>query len=138
MLYITGIQALNIPCKLDTCGDWHSDLVKEEKIKYRLSEESIFKSWGIEKKREIFTDGKKYNVANTIRAILDLLETGNIGLAQGMREDYICNEKYNEILFEKVDELRNNEHWEEIDKLMQNEYYMKWVDYKCKRGNIKV
>jgi len=24
MKYITGIHALNLPCSLDTCGDWHS------------------------------------------------------------------------------------------------------------------
>ena len=28
MKYISGINALNLPCSLDTCGDWHTSALQ--------------------------------------------------------------------------------------------------------------
>jgi len=48
MEYITGIHALNIPCKLDTSGDWHASALKWEKISTAESKDSLFGDYGIE------------------------------------------------------------------------------------------
>lgn len=129
MKYITGQQALNIPCSISTCGDWHASSMDWSTLTFRESEDSIYKDWGIEGPKTIkYVDGAYY-VANDLRAILDFLETGNIGAATRMREDYICTDKYDEELFEQVYKLRTFPFWEEIDTLMRSEYYMKWMEF---------
>ena len=45
---------------------------------------------------------QKFAVANHIRALLDLLELGNFGLAQGMNKDFIGNDDYADEVFDKV------------------------------------
>jgi len=49
MLYITWVYALNLPCKLNTTGDWHASSLRwGSNIDIRESTESIYKDWGIE------------------------------------------------------------------------------------------
>lgn len=132
MKYISGIHALNIPCELDTCGDWHVSSLKWENITLMDSEDSIFGNYGIEKNKIIPEHSEKYNVANTLRAILDLMYLGKTGYLIGFKEDFICNNKYTYELFEKVLLLKNCDNWNEIDKLMTTEYYNQWVKYKEK------
>lgn len=134
MKYISGRQALNINCNLDTCGDWHSTCQDWRDLDLRESEDSVFGTWGIEGLKSVPHNRKKYHVANHIRAILDMLESNQLSLAQGMRNDFICNEDYTELLFEKVCELQEMSFWPDIYDLMAHEYYMKWVDYYGKSG----
>lgn len=47
MRYITGIHALNLPCSLKTCGDWHTSALKWVDITYADTESSILGDWGI-------------------------------------------------------------------------------------------
>jgi len=72
--YITGIHALNINCDLETCGDWHASAIQWKNPNTRYSNESIFKDYGIEYNKNIPENDDLHNVANHIRAILDLLE----------------------------------------------------------------
>ena len=130
MKYITGQHALNIPCSLLTCGDWHQSAIRWEIPCFRDSEDSVFKDYGIELNKKIPEHIEKYNVANHIRAILDLLEIGNFSLAQGMNKDFICNDEYTEEIFEQVRKLRNTPYWDEIDKFMGKEYFSEWLKYK--------
>lgn len=53
MKYITGIESLNLSCKLNTCGDWHNTLVNWNNLHFRESNDSIFGNWGIEVEREV-------------------------------------------------------------------------------------
>lgn len=129
LLYITDIHALNLSCSLETCGDWHTSAIQWEHPHMRESEGSLFGDYGIEKDKKIPEHTEKYYVANHIRAILDLLEEGNFAVAQGMNEDFICNSKYDEEIFDKVYSMRILKNWEEIDKFMKKEYMMKWVNY---------
>ena len=46
-----------------------------------------------------------------------------------MRDDYICNERYNREIFEKVLLLRNRPNWNEITAFMGREYKCKWLDF---------
>ena len=134
MLYLTGIHALNIPCALNTCGDWHASALRWEKMKFKESDDSIFGDYGIEQGHAIPCHDGVYNVANTIRAALDMLDDGYFSNAQGMNEDFICNPLYDEEVFAKILMLRHNRNWNEIDQFMGKEYKMKWINYK--RGSV--
>lgn len=129
--YLTGIHALNLTCKLDTCGDWHSKSINWNHSDFRESNDSVLKDYGIEEDRKVkYLDcSKKYNVANHIRALLDMLLIGNYGYAQGMKEDYICNEQYTDEIFNQVLKLKNENNWHEINNFMKKEYKTKWIDY---------
>ena len=132
MQYITGVHALNLPCSLLTCGDWHSTALQWERPKMRNSENSIFGEYGIERCSSVPEHAGTYAVANHIRALLDLLELGNYSLAQGMKNDFICNDDYTEEVFGKIAMMRDLPNWLDIDRFMGSEYYGKWLDYKRK------
>ena len=46
-----------------------------------------------------------------------------------MREDFICNDKYNKEIFEKVYMLRNSNRWNDISRFMGKEYCLRWIDF---------
>jgi len=127
--YITGIHALNLPCTLETCGDWHTSAIQWEKPFLRSSEDSIFGRYGIESNVSIPHHTEKFNAANHLRALLDLLELGQFTVAQGMRDDFICNDAYTEEIFSHVVKLKASPLWTKIDNFMKSEYYMQWVTY---------
>lgn len=130
MKYITGIHALNIPCSLDTSGDWHASALKWEKLSMEESDGSMFGDYGIEYEKRIPKHSGTYPVANHIRAILDLLLQENFAEAQGMNNDFICNEEYDEEIFSQVMKMQELPIWEKVDKFMGNEYKLKWLNYK--------
>ena len=134
MQYITGVHALNLTCLLLTCGDWHCHALQWERPRTRNSEESIFGDYGIEQCSTVPEHEGTYAVANHIRALLDMLELGNLAAAQGMRDDFICNEDYTAEVFNKVAMMRGLPHWGDIDRFMGREYYGKWLDFK--EGNM--
>lgn len=134
MQYITGIHALNLPCSLLTCGDWHCSALQWEKPQFASSEDSFFGEYGIEYCSVVPENEGTYAVANHIRALLDLLELGNYSVAQGMNQDFIGNDDYTDEVFAKVALMRELPHWREIDKFMGQEYYGKWLDHKKKVG----
>ena len=134
MQYITGIHALNLPCSLQTCGDWHCPALKWEKITYRESTESIFGDYGIEQSSSVPEHVGTHAVANHIRALLDLLELDNYSAAQGMNRDFIGNDDYDTIVFDKVAMMKDLPNWQKIDNFMGSEYYGKWLDYKRRAG----
>lgn len=134
MKYVTLIHALNIPCQLDTTGDWHRCSIQWKEPHIFESDNTIWKDYGIEKDKEIPEhEGRKFNVANHIRALLDLLYVGNFTVAQGMNKDFICNSKYDREIFEKVAMMKDLQHWDKIDRFMTKEYLGKWVNFKNKK-----
>ena len=118
MLYISYMHALNIPCKLETSGDWHWGAYKWKNFKLLESQNSIFKDYGIEKDKEIPFNKEKFNVANHIRALLDMIEAGYFKEAQGMNNDYICNDKYNLEIFTTVLMFKDNKNFIAINNFM--------------------
>lgn len=128
--YITGVHALNLPCLLPTCGDWHQSALQWEKPFVRDSEESVFGDYGIETGKQIPEHKERFNAANHIRALLDLLELGNYHAAQGMRDDYICNDAYTEEIFKMVWKLKGASNWDEVDRFMGKEYFRRWLEFK--------
>ena len=130
MKYISLIHALNLPCDLQTCGDWHCSSLQWSNPNILDSKDSIFGDYGIEKNKTIPEHKEKFNVANHIRALLDLLYVRNFTVAQGMNKDFICNPKYDEEIFDQVIKMANLPYWNEIDIFMTKEYLKKWVNYK--------
>ena len=134
MRYITGQHALNLPCSLMTSGDWHQSALQWESPFFRESKDSIFGDYGIEHNVSIPEHKGVYDVANHIRALLDLLEMGKFTVAQGMNRDYICNDEYTDEIFNQVSKLIDSPLWPEIDCFMGREYYAQWLEYKKGRG----
>lgn len=130
MQYITGIHALNIPCVLATSGDWHQSALQWQHPNLAESAGSLFGDYGIERGRHIPEHPGTYNVANHIRALLDLIAQGKFTIAQGMNRDFIGNDRYTDEVFEKVAMLRTAKNWPDIDRFMGREYYAKWLDFK--------
>jgi len=133
MKYISGFQALNLECPLNTPGDWHQDNIDWNNINLLESDDSQFKDWGIFVSRKIPGHiGEDFFVANHIRAILDILQTKSLNELKGFRHDFICDETLNNTIFEKVFELKNSPNWDKIDKIMSKEYYKLWRQFKEK------
>lgn len=130
MLYLSGIHALNVSCKLLTCGDWHASGINWHSFVLLESETSIFGDYGIEQGKTIPNNPGTFNVANHIRALLDLLVQGNYSIAQGMNEDFICNDSYTEEIFQKVSLTKSLSNWPEIDRFMGREYHTEWLRFK--------
>lgn len=138
MKYISGIFALNIPCSLDTTGDWHRSSLPWDKVDIKESDNSPLKDWGIEKDVYVRELNGRYNVANTLRACVDFLDTDKYLSAEGMRKDYLGNDKYNQELFNAVYSLKpykTPKQWELISRIMEKDYMMKWLNYRKKQEN---
>ena len=133
--YVSLIFALNIPCKLDTFGDWHMFALNWDNVKLLESTGSLWGDYGIEKSKDIPYHDGKYNVANHIRALLDLLYYQKFTVAQGMKDDFMCTDKYDEEVFGKVLMMKDLPYWDKIDKFMTKEYLGKWVNF-TKNGQM--
>lgn len=127
MLYISGLHALNLPCALDTTGDWHTSALNWKNIKFVNSENSIFGDYGIEQDKIVPEHEGTYNVANHIRAILDLISKKRFDLVSNFNNDFICNDVYTNEIFEKVALLLPDN---EIYNFMYKTYgriWKKWI-----------
>lgn len=130
MLYVTGLYALNIPCSLTTGGDWHRECLDWNKILLKESKDSIFSDYGIEVAKNIPYQEQKFNVANHIRACLDMLEQGDFLNLQGMKKDFICDDKYTLEIFQKAYLLQKASNWLQIDNFLLREYGREWEEWK--------
>jgi len=130
MRYLSGIHALNLPCALLTCGDWHQSGIQWTNLVLLDSDNSIFGEYGIEQGKTIPENKGIFNVANHIRALLDLLVQGKYSVAQGMNKDFICNDLYTDEIFQKVSLMKKLSNWQEIDRFMGREYHSEWLKYK--------
>ena len=128
--YISGIHALNIACPLNTSGDWHWGALKWKDVTIFDDTEMFFGEWGIEKNVVVsYLDNQVWNVANHIRAILDLLSINQFSGLRGMRHDFICTDEYDDLIFEKVYEMSVLPHWEVISDFIAREYARKWFRF---------
>lgn len=115
--YITGIHALNIPCSLNTSGDWHRGSLDWDNPYTRDTEDSVFKDWGLE-------EHPIGLVANHIRAVLDILEEGKkIPLINTFHYDFISNSEYDDLIREKSMLLQNLPHYRVIKEVVDRNLY---------------
>ena len=127
MRYITGIYALNLNCSLGTPGDWHQSALNWKNLPFSDSANSVFGDYGIELNYNVPEHIGAYYAANHIRALLDLIDNGKFSTAQGMRDDYIGENKYNREIFEKVLLLKKNSNWLAVNEFMGKEYKLAWL-----------
>lgn len=135
MKYITGIHALNLRCNLETCGDWHCQSTQWDRPTVRDSSASVFGDYGIEDCSFIPQHPGTFKKANHIRALLDLIAEGAFGYAQGMKNDFICNDQYTPEIFSKLLLLRNSASWSSIKEFIGKEYGVPWLNYLKKHEN---
>lgn len=134
MMYLTNLHALNLPCSLDTCGDWHTSALDWSKLSLKNSENSIYGDYGIEFNKAVPEHSERYNVANHIRAILDLISERKFSLISNFKDDFICNDTYTQEIFDKVYELLPSH---DIDTFMRKTYgrrWRKWIGEKNTEG----
>jgi len=135
MRYITGTYALNVNLGQETPGDWHASALDWEHVPYHESDLSPFGDWRIMVDRHVPHMGKIVNVADHIRACLDLIEAGKFGSAQGMRRDFIDDKRFTREIFDAVWKLHERDGWPDIDSFMGSEYLCDWLDYKEERSS---
>lgn len=128
MEYVTGIWALNLRSPDGTPGDWHFSAINWDRMKTFDTEDSVYGDWALHM-GEVPGRGQM-PVASHVRACLDLIELGDFRAAGGMRKDFISNEAYTPLIFDKVWMLRESPKWDKIDAFMGREYMCKWLDYK--------
>ncbi|BDR53357.1 hypothetical protein KIM372_12640 [Bombiscardovia nodaiensis] len=68
-------------------------------------------------------------VASHVRACLDLIEQGFFADAQGMRDNFISNDAFDQVVMDHIWLLRNRSNWPQISNFMGHEYLGKWLDY---------
>ena len=129
MKYLTGVFALNIEDSLETCGDWHTSALNWSNIVLKDTENSLFGEWGIEIDKVIPEHEGYYNVANTLRAVLDLMIEGKTDYLKGFYNDFFSTDIYNTIFFEKVIQLKSLSNWEDINNLMKREFMWDWDSF---------
>lgn len=133
MQYITGIYAMNLQCSLDTCGDWHKSALNWDNIKFGDTEESIFGEYGLETHTDVPEHAGEFLVANHVRAGLDMIDSLDFAHAQGLREEFICDEKYTKEILEgvaKIWDYSDEEKRLKIDSFMLREYRLDWFNFK--------
>lgn len=134
MLYITGMIAFGVECKLNTLGKWNltkNDFLDEENMKSRESEDSPFKNWGIEENKLIpYHDVCTYNVANHVRAYCDLLWEKKFDLLTGLFYECVGDMRARTDIFTLVNgKLRHLAGFREINEFMMSEFGNSWVAY---------
>lgn len=135
MKYVTGIIALGVPCSLDTCGKWNvtkAQYIDENLMRLRESDESPFKDYGIEMNKIVpYHEFCLYNVANHVRAYLDLLYEGEFEVLEELFYDCIDNGKARKDIFMCVySKLRNLACFTEVNQFMEKEFGNAWNSFK--------
>ncbi len=138
MLYLTGLNALTIPCSLGTTGECHTSSVDWNYPDIRESEDSPLGEEGIETDVFVPSLGKNYPVANHLRSTADLLESGKYTYLQGMRENWLDGDlTLSRPLFDMVyrlKEVKTEGEWERISKAMERDWMLHWLRYLEEKG----
>lgn len=91
----------------------------------RESVGSFFGDYGIEDCAAVPGHPGTFKAANYIRALLGLISEGRFALAQGMQNDFLCNDDLDQEVFSKVFELCRTEGWLTVNRFMGREYGMR-------------
>lgn len=135
MIYLTGMISFGIPCLLDSRGTWmysKAEFSNPEYMVSRESNESVFKDFGIEKDKIIpyYGDDSLFNVANHVRAYLDILSWGQYDELKGVFYDYIFSMDCRGMIFDSVYKyLRFGKSFQDINRFMSEEFGNAWLSY---------
>lgn len=134
MQYITGYLAFGIPCELPTPGKWNitkQEYLDENLFKLRDSDESPFKDYGIEKNKIVpHREFCLFNIANHVRAYVDMLYDGQFDMMRDLFFECINNAKAREDIFMLVyGKLRKLDCYKEVNEFMTEEFGNAWLAY---------
>lgn len=135
MKYLTGILAMQIPCDLPSQGIWRlsrKDFLNDELFVLKESDDSRYKDWGIEQNKIV--PGREfmlYNVANHVRAYIDMLEDMQFDTLKGLFMEAIAEPKCrHDIFMAAYGKLRHLADWQEYNSFMKKEFGNSWESYK--------
>lgn len=139
MKYLTGSLAFKLPCELESCGLWsvsRKDWENANNFDMRESDDSVFKKYGIEENKVVpfQTDENGqpvlYNVANHIRAYLDMLDNKDFESLKGLFYEAINSAKCRAEIFRMVVlKFRSTDKWTAVYRFMQEEFGNVWFSY---------
>ena len=135
MIYLSGPLAFCVPCDLPTPGEWRispSMWTDENTNKHlRNTDDYPFKDYGIEKNKYIqYRPICLYNVANHVRAYLDMLYEERFSEMEEMFRNYIDNGKCRREIFDQVYyRCRNLAEFHDINTFMAKEFGNAWYSY---------
>ena len=134
MKYISGYLAMGVECELPTPGKWNitkQEFLDDELFKSRESDDSPFKNFGIEKDKLVpYREFCCFNVANHVRAYLDMLYDGEFELLDGMFAECINNAKARQDIFMCVyGKLRHLACFSKVNEFMEKEFGNAWYSY---------
>ena len=133
--YMTGVHALNIPDRdVVTGGDWHGSTLDWSHAVFLPVGDSFFGDYGLEQGHLVPGHEGPVAVANNIRACLDALYDGNFIVPQGMADDLIANDDYDEDVFSHAVRMSDLPHWGKIDSFLEKEYGFRWMNWRKERG----
>lgn len=129
MQYITGLHALQCPCTLGTPGDTHHTSVDWTYPTLADTSTAFYKDYGVETDKEVARLSGNRNVANHIRAALDLLAQGKVNDLSGLKREILANDQLTPELFNKVIELHTENVWNRVSWFIGCEYGIEWLDF---------
>lgn len=134
MKYITGYLAMGVECERPTPGKWNitkQEYLDDEMFKLRESDESPFKDYGIEKDKLVpYRMFCTYNVADHVRAYVDMLFDGEFEKLEGLFAECVNNAKAREDIFMLVyGKLRHLACFREVNEFMEKEFGNAWYSY---------
>ena len=142
MKYITGWIAFATPCELDTVGKWNlhkNEFLDEYNMTLYESDESPFGDWGIETDKLVdYHEDTTYNVANHIRAYVDMLYQGRFSELKNIYMEVIDCPKALDMIFKLVDDkLRDQKGFQIIDEFLEREYGNLWRSFVDTKKSVK-
>lgn len=134
MKYITGIIAMGTECSLNTPGLWNIPkemYLDDEVFKTVESDDSPFKDWGIETNKLVkYREFCLYNVANHVRAYVDMLYDGKFEELKDLFFEAINDSKSRKDIFMLVyGKLRHLAQFKKINEFMEEEFGNAWLSY---------
>lgn len=134
MMYLTGPLAFGIECERESCGRWNipkTDWLNEDLMVLKDSDESPFKSYGIEENKIVpYHEFCAYSVANHVRAYCDMLYECRFDELKDVFGEYIRSMNCRKDIFMLVyGKLKYLAEFPEINKFMENEFGNAWVSY---------
>ena len=99
------------------------------------TETAFFKDYGVETDKEVARLAGTRNVANHLRAVLDLLHEGKFKDLAGLKREIIANDQLTAELFNKVLELHTQNVWNQVSWFIGCEYGLQWLEF-LKSKNI--
>lgn len=134
MMYLTGPLAFGVDCERESCGRWNipkTDWLNEDLMVLKDSEESPFKSYGIEENKIVpYHEFCTYNVADHVRAYCDMLYAGKFDELKDVFGEYIRSMSCRKDIFMLVyGKLKYLAEFHDINAFMEKEFGNAWVSY---------